>query len=174
MRCEPRAICADSMELAEHTWWVGFASGGFREEAAARGLGCGSDAVTMATSPSAIRGRCWASRASVPEEAGTGSLSTLLRNAAPLRPKKPSLPDPRLFGAVCRGRKRGSNRDSYPGSQLAGLLTTYVWTPPPAPRPLPWPGPLSSLAWMFRKEPMDFFMPLPALFRPHSTGQPGK
>lgn len=33
---------------------MGFASGGFREEAAARGLGCGSDAVTMATSPSAI------------------------------------------------------------------------------------------------------------------------
>lgn len=173
MRCEPRAICADSTELAEHARWVGFASGGFREEAAA-GLGCRSAAATVATSPSAIRGRCWASRASVPEEAGTGSLGTLLRNAVPLRPNKPSSAGPGLFGAICRGRKRGSDRGLRPGSQLAGLLTKYVWTPPPAPRPLPWSGLPSSLAWMFRKEPMSFSLPLPALFCPHSTGQPEK
>ena len=130
--------------------------------------------VTVATSPSAIRGRCWASRASVPEEAGTGSLGTLLRNALPLRPKKPSSAGPGLSGAICRGRKRGSDRGSCPGSQLAGLLTKYIWTAPPAPRPLPWSGLPSSLAWMFRKEHMSFSMPLPALFCPHSTGQPEK
>ena len=39
MRREPRAICADSTELAERARWMGFASGGFREKAATTGLG---------------------------------------------------------------------------------------------------------------------------------------
>ena len=91
-----------------------------------RGDGCNGpglqgNLVTMVTSPSAIRGRCWASSASVPEKAGTWPLSILLMNAARVEAQEAKLTRPRLSGAIWSSRKRWSDRDSDPGSAACWL-----------------------------------------------------